>query len=113
MAFDLTEHRASAEDAALYSRHNDEQDFAENIAILMDNPELREKMGAYGRAEEWKNDWLGTIRKKTYCKFMRTSGLTPAKRTAADAESVETSPKSETTGRSQTTGAEKVANSNH
>ncbi len=49
VAFDLTEHRASAEDAALYSRHNDEQDFAKNIAILIDNPQLREKMGAYGR----------------------------------------------------------------
>ena len=49
VAFDLTEHRASAEDAALYSRRNDEQDFADNIAILMDNPEMRESMGAYGR----------------------------------------------------------------
>jgi glycosyltransferase involved in cell wall biosynthesis len=49
VAFDLTEHRESAEDAALYSRHNDEQDFARNIAILIDNTELREKMGAYGR----------------------------------------------------------------
>jgi glycosyltransferase involved in cell wall biosynthesis len=49
VAFDLTEHRASADDAALYSRHNDEQDFAKNIATLIDNPELREKMGAIGR----------------------------------------------------------------
>lgn len=49
VAFDLTEHRASAEDAALYARHNDEQDFAKNIATLIDNPQLREKMGAYGR----------------------------------------------------------------
>jgi glycosyltransferase involved in cell wall biosynthesis len=49
VAFDLTEHRASADDAALYSRHNDVQDFAKNIAILIDNPQLRKKMGAYGR----------------------------------------------------------------
>jgi glycosyltransferase involved in cell wall biosynthesis len=49
VAFDLTEHRASAEDAAIYARHNDEQDFAKNIAILIDNPRLREKMGACGR----------------------------------------------------------------
>ncbi len=49
VAFDLTEHRASAEDAALYAKHNDEQDFAHHIANLIDNPELREKMGAYGR----------------------------------------------------------------
>ncbi len=57
VAFDLTEHRASADDAALYSRHNDEQDFANNIAILIDNPELREKMGACGRQRM--EDFLG------------------------------------------------------
>ncbi len=49
VAFDLTEHRASAEDAALYSRHNDETDFANNIAVLMDDPHLRQKMGDCGR----------------------------------------------------------------
>ncbi len=49
VAFDLTEHRASADDAALYSKHNDIEDFANNIEILMDHPELREKMGAFGR----------------------------------------------------------------
>ena len=49
VAFDLTEHRESAKDAALYSRRNDVQDFANNIATLIDNPALREKMGAYGR----------------------------------------------------------------
>ena len=49
VAFDLTEHRASAKDAALYSAHNDVQDFARNIAVLIDNPELRDTMGAYGR----------------------------------------------------------------
>lgn len=49
VAFDLTEHRASAEDAALYARRNNIQDFARNIEILIDNPELREKMGRHGR----------------------------------------------------------------
>lgn len=49
VAFDLTENRASAQDAALYSQHNDVQDFAKNIATLIDNPQLREKMGASGR----------------------------------------------------------------
>lgn len=49
VAFDLTEHRASADDAALYARHNDESDFADKIAILMDDPGLRQKMGAFGR----------------------------------------------------------------
>lgn len=49
VAFDLTEHRASAQDAALYSLRNDEQDFASNILKLMDDPDLRETMGARGR----------------------------------------------------------------
>ena len=49
VAFDLTEHRASAKDAALYSLHNDEQDFANNIVKLMDDSDLRETMGACGR----------------------------------------------------------------
>ena len=48
VAFDLTEHRASAEEAALYSKHNDEQDFAHNIVRLIDDPDLRDKMGAFG-----------------------------------------------------------------
>ena len=49
VAFDLTEHRASAKEAALYANHNDVPDFAEKIAQLIDDPELREKMGAFGR----------------------------------------------------------------
>jgi glycosyltransferase involved in cell wall biosynthesis len=48
VAFDLTEHRASANDAALYATHNDVQDFANKIATLIDNPPLREQMGSFG-----------------------------------------------------------------
>ena len=49
VAFDLPETRFSAQKAALYAKPNDEFDFAKKIAILMDNPELRKKMGEFGR----------------------------------------------------------------
>ena len=49
VAFDLPEHRISAGEAALYARPNDELDFARQVAVLMDDPELREKMGRIGR----------------------------------------------------------------
>jgi glycosyltransferase involved in cell wall biosynthesis len=57
--FDLTEGRYSAQDASLYARENDDEDLAEKIAYLLDRPELRQKMGEYGRARvenelEWK-----------------------------------------------------------
>jgi len=49
VAFDLPEHRASAQDAAVYARPNDELDFARQIAALMDDPERRQKMGQIGK----------------------------------------------------------------
>lgn len=49
VAFDLPEHRITAQDAAVYARANDELDFAMKIAVLMDEPELRQKMGRIGR----------------------------------------------------------------
>ena len=49
VAFDLPEHRVTAGEAALYARPNDELDFARQIQILMDTPELRRKMGEIGR----------------------------------------------------------------
>ncbi len=48
VAFDLPEHRASAQEAALYARPNDELDFARQINVLMEDPERRAKMGQYG-----------------------------------------------------------------
>jgi len=47
--FDLTEGRVSAQDASLYARKNDIQDFAAKIIELLDSPEKRARMGAYGR----------------------------------------------------------------
>ena len=49
VAFDLREHRFTAESAALYVRPNDELAFARAIAGLMDEPDRREAMGAFGR----------------------------------------------------------------
>jgi glycosyltransferase involved in cell wall biosynthesis len=49
VAFDLTETRFSAQDAALYATPNCVEDFANNIEALLDDEELRLKMGATGR----------------------------------------------------------------
>ena len=47
--FDLTEGRFSAQYASLYAKKNDPVDFARRIVHLIDNPEMRATMGAYGR----------------------------------------------------------------
>jgi glycosyltransferase involved in cell wall biosynthesis len=57
--FDLTEGRFSAQNASLYARKNDETDMAGKIVQLLDDPELREQMGKFGRSRvenelEWK-----------------------------------------------------------
>jgi glycosyltransferase involved in cell wall biosynthesis len=49
VTYDLKETRYSAQDAALYVKPNNELEFAEGIARLMDRPDLRAKMGEYGR----------------------------------------------------------------
>ena len=49
VSFDLKETRFSARDAAIYVKPNNEAEFAEAIAQLMDKPELQKKMGTYGR----------------------------------------------------------------
>ena len=50
VAFDLPEHRFTAQGAAIYARPNEEFDFARQIVLLMDDPELRRIMGAQGKA---------------------------------------------------------------
>jgi len=49
VAFDLPEHRRTAGEAAVYAEPNDDDDFARQIEMLMDNPELRDRMGSVGR----------------------------------------------------------------
>lgn len=49
VAFDLPEHRFSAEDAAIYATANNEFEFAQHLATLIDNPELRLTKGAIGK----------------------------------------------------------------
>lgn len=48
VSFDLPESIVSAQDAALFVPANDEKAFAEAIERLMDDPELRGRMGAFG-----------------------------------------------------------------
>jgi len=47
--FDLTEGRFSAREASLYANNNDAEDMARKIISLLDNEEVRTRMGEYGR----------------------------------------------------------------
>lgn len=49
VAFDLSETRLSAQEAALYARPNQVEDFADKIATLLDDEGMRSRMGAAGR----------------------------------------------------------------
>ena len=49
VAFDLPEHRVTAQQAATYVKPNDEMAFAVALAQLMDDPARRKIMGAFGR----------------------------------------------------------------
>ncbi|MBN1462938.1 MAG: glycosyltransferase, partial [Paludibacteraceae bacterium] len=46
--FDLKEGKFSAQDASLYAKNDDINDFAEKIEFLLDNEKERNKMGEYG-----------------------------------------------------------------
>jgi len=50
VSFDLKETRYSAQDAAIYVEPNNEKRFALAITQLMDDPTLRARKGAFGRA---------------------------------------------------------------
>ena len=59
--FDLKEGRFSAQDASVYARRNDVEDFAEKILYLLDRPEERAQMGEYGKKRienvlEWRHE---------------------------------------------------------
>ncbi|MGV3512583.1 MAG: glycosyltransferase family 4 protein [Novosphingobium sp.] len=47
--FDVTEGRYSAQEASLYARANDPVDMAEKIIELIEDPQRRKEMGAFGR----------------------------------------------------------------
>jgi len=47
--FDTTEGRFSAQEASVYARANDPIDFGERILDLLDDPQRRHQMGAFGR----------------------------------------------------------------
>ncbi|MBN1312806.1 MAG: glycosyltransferase family 4 protein [Anaerolineae bacterium] len=49
VAFDLPEHRVTAENAALYAKPNDELDFAKKVTTLMDDPDLCVRLGQFGK----------------------------------------------------------------
>lgn len=48
VSYDLTEHRVSAQDAAIYAESNSEAALAQEVAKLLDDPETRKKMSEYG-----------------------------------------------------------------
>jgi glycosyltransferase involved in cell wall biosynthesis len=59
--FDLVEGRFSARDASVYVRRNDPIDMARGVVALLDDPEKRVRMGAYGRHRienelEWRHE---------------------------------------------------------
>ena len=45
VAFGLREHRLTAQDAAAHARANDDFDFAQQFASLMDDPKRRREIG--------------------------------------------------------------------
>ncbi|HLX40252.1 MAG TPA: glycosyltransferase family 4 protein [Ktedonobacteraceae bacterium] len=49
VAFDLTETRFSAQDAALYAAPNSVEDFTRKIEMLLEDEQLRMQLGIYGR----------------------------------------------------------------
>lgn len=71
VAFDLHEHRVTAEEAAIYIPDNDFKEMARAVERLMDDPELRETMGNYGRnrveqALTWKHSGEKLVEAYTY-----------------------------------------------
>jgi glycosyltransferase involved in cell wall biosynthesis len=50
VCYDLTEHRVSAQEAAVYVDANSERALAEGISALLDDPERRARMSRYGAA---------------------------------------------------------------
>ena len=66
--FELKEARYSAEDASLYADHTDPEDFANKIIYLLENPEIRQKMGEAGH-KRFKSTLSWEIEKKKLIEF--------------------------------------------
>jgi glycosyltransferase involved in cell wall biosynthesis len=49
VAFDLPEHRVTAQEAAVYARPNDALELARTLAALMDDPQRRQRLGQVGQ----------------------------------------------------------------
>jgi glycosyltransferase involved in cell wall biosynthesis len=80
VAFDLTEHRFTAQGAAAYVRPNDELEFARTIAELMDDPARRKTMGLLGRRRlETELAWQYSIPKllSVYRDILRAHARSP------------------------------------
>jgi glycosyltransferase involved in cell wall biosynthesis len=88
--FELTEGRFSARDASLYARPNDAQDFAKKIVTLLEHPELRERMGRFGRQRvEGQLKWEYEVPKllAAYATLFAPPGGVPVLRPPASARS--------------------------
>lgn len=68
VAFDLTEHRITAGDAALYAHDNDPRDLARHILTLIEDPAQRARLGAHGRERiEQRLSWAHSAPKLLDC----------------------------------------------
>ncbi|GGO39549.1 glycosyltransferase family 4 protein [Streptomyces lasiicapitis] len=85
VSFDLREARVSAGDAAVYAPANDEAEFARLVALLLDDPEERARMGKVGQERisgqlSWRNSQESLL--AAYAAACR--GRTPAPAGAQD-----------------------------
>ena len=81
--FDLVEGRFSAQDASLYAEKDDEADFAEKIANLLNDPNRRQQMGEYGRERveqhlAWKHQVPALL--DSYERALASKGRPPIRR---------------------------------
>ncbi|MEU5161094.1 glycosyltransferase family 4 protein [Streptomyces sp. NPDC020875] len=81
VSFDLKEARVSAGDAAVYAPDDDEAEFARLIALLLDDPDRRARMGRIGRERvdgplSWRNSQTALL--AAYAAAVRENPAVPA-----------------------------------